>query len=1457
MAVVTGDTFRVPIDAKDNASPAFSRMSKSAEKLVGSVKQIGIAMAVANQAFELVGKASRVAGRAFDATVGKAIDLEKQVAEITTLLGGEASAAQAQFTDEVLKLQETFGGNQADIAKAFYQALSSGAVDSSNATQLLTIANKLAVGGVTTLTTAVDGLTNLMNAYGVEADGALGISDTLFIGMRAGKTTIEELSNSLGKAASLASNAGVGLNELVAATSAITTGGVTTSEAVTQVRGALVSLQRQSDPMIEALDQLGITSIQAALAQDGLVGTLNKIISTTDGSAESIQALFSDVEAVNAVTALTSDTIGTKFNTILGDMAAAAENAGQATDEAFQKISETTSFRLDVLAGRFDATMTRLGQAISTTLLPVLESLENAFDFVVNATSSLIVAFEAIPFAMIAEESQVFLGALTAIAAPTIASAVTALGAAFLGMAAPVILVAAKIALITAAVVAVGLAVDFLFRNWETLFDLMGIKAEQIANDTSMFFSEMKLTTLEAVEEILDGFSNIPGLGGVMESALGSVREAANETRDEIVKMDEDANQLALTMEKKIGELDPGLLKTVWDAGSAAVEKFTGAMKGAEAQSKKTEDAAVAAALAAGEAGEAAAKKIVGADPGGAGQIGGATTGGGKATRKEIEEAGKAAEAAFAKINKETSKIATENAAAGKSQRDLIEDELAARLQSTRDFENAMKLAGKEISDDQKERIKEFTEASKEAAERQLKQQGLGQGDPFAGGFVEAAGDATQAFAGQLTSAMMPLTGLMDAAMGIVGTAQKVVDFLPQFLDAVTNLINSVTELPLKIAESFSKLLTSITGLITNLLPNLFKAVGDILMDAAMFLAEGLPNAVLGMVDAIPGLIAEFALRLGEIIPKLVEGLARTFLLLPVQLAAKLVTLGPKIALALIEAIPEMVDEMASGLSNAGKEMANEITAALGLGEFFEVDTSAAEEKIAELGETLSRSTSNVFAVVDLEASARGLDVADRIRDAIASSTTQTKNILQRLWDALVGIWEWVRDKVLMPIWKVLENIWNFVWKNILEPFLGLLESVWNHVMSILSPLFDGLVGIFDGIWSVAQTVFTTIVELFKGAWNAAKTVFNVVVNLFKQAWNGLKIVVNVVVDLFMNVWNVLKSVWQTLMDLFSGKINLFEAVGEIFEAVFDGIINGFDILWQGVKDIFDNIMGAFDIVWQGAKEIFDGIVSSLEVAWTSIQNIFNTITTTLNTWKDALMNAFNNAFEPIRTFFEDTLDLSIPEFSFPDLPTFDFPDFPDFSFPDFPSLPKLTAPDLSIPRPAWLDSLLDKFSDGGFVVNAGKKVGAKAADAYKKSPAGKVTTAVGKGIESIFAAQGGMALPDGGLWRNGTVYLQDGGAAPSIGTDTVNSKLTPGEFVVNRTAARANLGLLSFINEVNAPVSPVQSPTTISVVINAKTSLDAATFKREVMPAIEKELKRKSQEGKFILASSGVRSNR
>ena len=92
-----------------------------------------------------------------------ALDFGAAMSEVSTLL--KDTSGMAALTTNVRALTREFGGDHVTEAKALYQIISAGATDAAQATDLLRVSNQLALGGVTDVATAADGLTTILNAW--------------------------------------------------------------------------------------------------------------------------------------------------------------------------------------------------------------------------------------------------------------------------------------------------------------------------------------------------------------------------------------------------------------------------------------------------------------------------------------------------------------------------------------------------------------------------------------------------------------------------------------------------------------------------------------------------------------------------------------------------------------------------------------------------------------------------------------------------------------------------------------------------------------------------------------------------------------------------------------------------------------------------------------------------------------------------------------------------------------------------------------------------------------------------------------------------------------------------------------------------------------------------------------------------------------------------------------------
>lgn len=463
-------------------------------------------------------------GAIFTAAINSTIGFQTEIAEISTLVNTATFDLQG-LTNAALDQAVAFGSQPALQTQAFYDIISAGAGTAAEATETLTAANRLAVGGVTEVGVAANGLTAILNAYGEAVQGAADVSDILFVGVRAGRTTIEELSATLGRVAPLAASAGVGFDELTAAVAALTTGGISTNEAVTGTRAILAAIVRPTAEATEAARNLGLEFSATALQSQGLQQFLQNVITQTGGSTDALSQLFTGVEALVPILALAGEA-GTRFEDILVQL----EDRAGATEEAFNRLANTPGFQIDRILSGLTAEAIRTASTFTEALVPALRFVADNLGILATGVRTLVVllgtalALRAIPAAVAA------IGTLTvALAAnPVIlfVSAVTALTVGLSALASEITLTEGGLATLRDVGV---IAFQEILREVRALLSFVGDIGNAISDFATSIFGELNLSAQDILLIYARTVDTIVGLfvgaGNAIVIAFGAVPE--------------------------------------------------------------------------------------------------------------------------------------------------------------------------------------------------------------------------------------------------------------------------------------------------------------------------------------------------------------------------------------------------------------------------------------------------------------------------------------------------------------------------------------------------------------------------------------------------------------------------------------------------------------------------------------------------------------------------------------------------------------------------------------------------------------------------------------------------------------------------------------------------------------------------------------------------------------------
>ncbi len=386
--------------------------------------------------------------------VKSSIELADALAKVSTIATTTTPGLEEMKRQMVGVSNET-GKAVREIAEATYEAISAG-VATAHAVTFVEVATKAAVAGFTETAVAVDALTTVLNAYGLQASEARRISDQLLVTQNLGKTTVGELGQYLGQVVPIAASLNVATEELFGSLAALTMQGIKSQAAVTGMKAAFSNIIKPSESAAKMAAKLGIQFGAAALREKGLARFLGEVAQAAKGDTAILAELFGSVEALNAVTVLTGK--GAKAFTEAID---AMNTSVGATEDAFSKVMGTPGKRMLLALNRLRNVALRLGDKLAPAIEAVAGHIErlagglDRLDF--SAITGLMKAGLGL-FKLVLKLWPVLLGLAVAIKVVTIATGVF-----------NVTLAAGPIGWIILAITALTVAIVLLVKHWRTI----------------------------------------------------------------------------------------------------------------------------------------------------------------------------------------------------------------------------------------------------------------------------------------------------------------------------------------------------------------------------------------------------------------------------------------------------------------------------------------------------------------------------------------------------------------------------------------------------------------------------------------------------------------------------------------------------------------------------------------------------------------------------------------------------------------------------------------------------------------------------------------------------------------------------------------------------------------------------------------------------------------------------
>lgn len=301
-----------------------------------------------------------------------AFDFDKSMTMIKSLVGVAGDEVDAMGESAKQMALDT-GRSAAEAADALFFITSAG-LRGDEAMQTLEASLKAAAVGLGETKTIADLATSAMNAYGSDTLSASNATDILVTAVREGKLEADQLAGAMGGVIPIASNLGVGFDEVAAALAAMSRTGTDAANGATQLNAILSSIAKPTEQSIQAFERMGLTTdqLEKSLAEDGLMKTMVLLKNRIDATGMSFTDIVPNVRAWKGVLDLTG--AGMESNIAIFE---SLENHLGATQKAFDTTAESASFKMTKSLNEMKGSLLEVGSVLLEMLVPVVTKLGN------------------------------------------------------------------------------------------------------------------------------------------------------------------------------------------------------------------------------------------------------------------------------------------------------------------------------------------------------------------------------------------------------------------------------------------------------------------------------------------------------------------------------------------------------------------------------------------------------------------------------------------------------------------------------------------------------------------------------------------------------------------------------------------------------------------------------------------------------------------------------------------------------------------------------------------------------------------------------------------------------------------------------------------------------------------------------------------------------------------------
>lgn len=249
-------------------SRSFRTLDYAAFSAARSIRQSinGLELGFADVARTIAGAAALAGAIAWP--IREAMDFSRALSEIETI-AEHATMSMDKFRKTVMQHALAYPTDLITHTRAVYEAVSTGFLNTVDATHVAEEAIKTAVTTLTDSETALNGIVGLLNSYNLSAEYAGTVSDMLFQTIRYGKVRMRELAHNLGMVSAAAATSGLAMEELLGTYAGMTLGGLSPEQSAQYLRQLILSIVKPTKQALDVAQQYGIELSRSGMLAAG------------------------------------------------------------------------------------------------------------------------------------------------------------------------------------------------------------------------------------------------------------------------------------------------------------------------------------------------------------------------------------------------------------------------------------------------------------------------------------------------------------------------------------------------------------------------------------------------------------------------------------------------------------------------------------------------------------------------------------------------------------------------------------------------------------------------------------------------------------------------------------------------------------------------------------------------------------------------------------------------------------------------------------------------------------------------------------------------------------------------------------------------------------------------------------------------------------------------------------